>query len=341
MNKSGEEISDSSGGPLAWPSRRPWMMLAIMLVFVTLSLWRLGGARLNSSLETMLNRNDPSTQALARVMTDFASVDDLLLMASRPADVPEGSEAGIEKLRSFVHRFKEAVKQSPEAQTWCRRVTAGVDPEWEQFVERELAPAGLYYLSDDEFAALVPAFEQTGNRQADRPERNHDRRPGTSRRRDQGRLLKDPLRLREFLMSHLKALRPPLRTYPGVNELISADGRHALILIRGREGPNDLEFSTNLTRVVRTLADQNNHDGLQLAYGGSYAIAAFSSESIRLDMILNITSSLLAIQLLFWIPGLPRAVEFPVDHGAHGAGHSGGVFGGVFAFWHRRRRSTH
>ena len=114
-------------------------------------------------------------------------------------------------------------------------------------------------------------------------------------------LMRDPLRLRDFLGSfsqRLEGQRPfsvKSRTVP----FISPDGRNLLSARAGIKPPGDLEFCKILTKEVGVVANRVNGDGFELHYAGSYAIAAASATAIRSDMIASVTGSVLLLQLLF------------------------------------------
>ena len=110
--------------------------------------------------------------------------------------------------------------------------------------------------------------------------------------------LKDPLRLHEFFLSRMMSQRP-FKTYRGSDAYLSEDGRSLLIRVPGKKPPSDLDFSNDITREVERVAGDCNTDHLQLDFSGAYAIAARSQQSIRSDMIANVTGSVVLLQILF------------------------------------------
>jgi len=111
-------------------------------------------------------------------------------------------------------------------------------------------------------------------------------------------LLKDPLRLREFLIDRIAAA-VPMKTYANDAAFISPDGSAILIRIRGRNPVSDIEFSKRLTAAVTRVAEHENSDGFQIGCAGGYAIAATSATAIRADMISSVIGSCVSLQLLF------------------------------------------
>jgi hypothetical protein len=110
--------------------------------------------------------------------------------------------------------------------------------------------------------------------------------------------MRDPLRLRDFLLSRL-ANQNPIKTWSGSDAFISPDARTILIRVRGKRPPSDLDFCSAFTRQITAAATHANQDGLKLQFTGSYAIAAQSAHSIRSDMIASVIGSVLCLQVLF------------------------------------------
>ena len=113
-------------------------------------------------------------------------------------------------------------------------------------------------------------------------------------------LLKDPLRLREFLGSRLAQQgRAGFRTWQDGPEFISQDGHSILIRIAGSRPPSDLAFCKDFTAKVTTLAESIRPPDLRVEASGAYAIAAASERAIRSDLTSSVFWSIIVMQAVF------------------------------------------
>jgi predicted RND superfamily exporter protein len=224
-------------------------------------------------------------------MNNFRSVEELLILAESDSVEPE-------QLLAFARRLDDAIKADPVASKLSDGVIYRVDPQQRKFFEQVLVPAGLFYLDDAAFEAAKQRLTRENMLAQLRRNESLIAAPGPAAQALSKVLLKDPLRLHEFLLERFTAGRP-FQTYQGSDAFLSADGRALLIRIRGRRPVNDLEFAKRFTATVDAIAKRVNTDRLRVDLSGAYAIAAASERAVRRGMIGSVIGSVIGLQLLF------------------------------------------
>jgi predicted RND superfamily exporter protein len=272
-------------------TRRPLLTLAIALVLAAAALAAVTRLRIDTSLASLFDRHDPSAAALLRIMNNFRSVEELLILAESDRVEPE-------KLLAFAQRLDDAIKADPAAAAMCDGVIYRIDAQQRKFFEQVLVPAGQFYLDDAAFEAAKARLTRETMLEQFRRNESMISAPGPAADALAKVLLKDPLRLHEFLLEHVAASKP-FQTYQGSDSYLSADGKALLIRVRGGRPVNDLEFAKAFTARVGAIADRVNFDHLRLELSGAYAIAAASERAIRRDMIESVIGSVIGLQLLF------------------------------------------
>jgi predicted RND superfamily exporter protein len=285
------------GRVLGWPARRPWVVLGGAAVLCVLALF--GAMRMSpsASLGAMMGSEDPAGRALGRVLERFDSANELLVLAGVPEGVPEAQARAM--LVGFAQRLEAEVGASVEARALCKRVAWRADPEVERFFTEEVVPAGLYFLDDAQFEAFRQRLEPGEMRAQMARNEAALAAPGPAADALAKALIKDPLRLREFLLERLGAARPPIRTHPGGDEFIAPDGRSLLIRLTGARPSTDLDFAQEFASEVGRLAARANTQGLTVDLSGAYAIAAESARSIKHDMLTSDVWAVVLMQVLF------------------------------------------
>lgn len=288
---------------ITFPARQPRVTLCALGVLGLVAALAVTRLRPDPSLESMFNRNDPAAAALVRVMNDFSAADELLVLAVVPErltskEVPEAS-AG--RLVAFARRLEAAVAASPALAGAADGVAYQADPEMRRFAEQVLVPNGIFYLDEATFAEARKRLTREEMRRQVEQNAAVLAQPGPAAQALSKVLLKDPLRLHEFVMDRLTGSRGSFRTFGGGGQFVSPDGRAILVRVKGRRPPSDLEFSRQFTAAVNGAADSVNSEGLELKLSGSYAIAAASEKAIRRDMTASITSSVVFLAALFLV----------------------------------------
>ncbi len=245
----------------------------------------------------MANQNDPSAKALGRVLSHFSAVEDLLILVTLPADESQPDPA---KLTAYAQKLDEAIRADAKTNALCNDIVYQTDAQTRQYFEKVLVPSALYYIDDATLAAARHRLTQGEMRRQIAQNEAMLSAPGPAADALAKAFLKDPLRLHDFFLERLMSTRP-FKTFRGSDGYISEDGRSLLIRVPGKKPPSDLDFSNDITLEVERVARSVDSDHLQLGFSGAYAIAAKSQESIRSDMIENVTGSVIFLQILFML----------------------------------------
>ncbi len=281
-------------GAPQWPARRPLLAVGLALLVGLLAALSAGRLRPDASLQSFFAPRDPAAQALVRVLDRFPSVEKLLILVT----VPEGEGPQPQRLLAFAERFERRVKSDPHAVKLVTAVNYRADAQSREFVTKVIVPNGLFYLSDEAFAAARRRLTREGIDEQLRQDEAILAAPGPAAGALAKAILQDPLRLHEFIQGRLAAAQP-LKIYPGSDALISTDGRNLLIALTGAQPPSDLAFCRGITATVTGLANEANTDKLRLELTGAYPIAAQSERSIRGDSISSVVGSITCLALLF------------------------------------------
>ncbi|MDB5329773.1 MAG: hypothetical protein JWP03_924 [Phycisphaerales bacterium] len=284
---------------LTAPLRHPAAAIGLALACALLAAAGTSRIHAEGSLAAMFARDNRSADALVRVLDDFDTADDLLVMASLPPS-DAASAADVDRLLAFGRRLEAEVARAAETRDLTDGVFFEPDAQSKAYFEKVLVPAALFYLDDASFAAAKDRLTEPRMREQIAQDEAMMTAPGAAGAIAKG-LMKDPLRLREFvgaLTARLEAQRP-FKGREGTDAFVSPDGRNLLVRVRGKKPPGDLDFSAALTRGVAAVAERANTGGLELRYAGSYAIAAQSARAIRSDMIGSVIGSVVTLQVLF------------------------------------------
>lgn len=281
---------------LGAPARRPLATLVVAGLFTLLAMAGAARLQVHAALNAMFPRHDPAAEALTDVMDHFQTADELLVLVALP---PEANQPDPDRLTAYAERFVRAAANMPGA-ALVEAVIYRSQPDAEQFIQRELAPAGLYFLNDEQLKAARERLSPQGMRD----QLTHDQamlsQPGPAAQAVSKAMMQDPLALHDFLASFL-ATAQPMATYHNSDALISPDGRALLIRVIGRRPPTDLAYADALTDAVSTAVAQSSPAGLRVSLAGAYPIAAISQKSIRRDAIESVIGSILLLMAVFCV----------------------------------------
>jgi len=270
------------------------LLLALAAIILT------GRTRISASLQDMLGTEDPAAGALQRVLEHFPGADELLLLVTlnEPAATPQ---QGVKQLLDFGDRLSQEVSASPLTSQLCAGVSFATDPAAVEFFRREVVPAGLYYLDDVSLDAVAARLKREAMQAQFVRNEALLSTPGPAAGAVAKASLRDPLRLREFLLERVTPFRAALRTWRGGSEMVSEDGRSLLVRIAGARPPSDINFSHQLMESVAGVVGRISRGEVTVEYSGSYAIATTSERAIRTDMIISTVSAVVFMQLLFLV----------------------------------------
>ncbi|MBC7783617.1 MAG: MMPL family transporter [Burkholderiales bacterium] len=272
-------------------TRRPVLTLIVAGIITLLAIVSILRLRPETSLDAMLDPHDPATAAMGRVLRQFPVAEEMLVLVSTPDDRPVDRAALLE----FAERL--TTRLATDASDVVHAVRFRPSEQARQFVERVIAPAGLYYLNDEGLAEARRRL--TPESMAEQLRRNEAMlaAPGPAAGGLAKGILQDPLRLHELLVAQLQQLPQ----FGASDAFFSGSGRDLLIRIEGKKPPSDLAFSDTLTQRVSAITAALNEDRLTVRITGAYAIAAYNAGMIRRDAINDSASSVAALGLLFFV----------------------------------------
>lgn len=266
--------------------------MSVALLLTLAAAWSVTRLTPESRLDGLLDPDDPATAAMGRVMANFPLAEELLVLASLPAGDNDPA-----KLTDFAARLSDAL--AAEASDFVRATRWRAGDSARAFVQDVMAPAGLLYLSDAPLAAAEQRLTPEGMRAQLTRSAAMLAAPGPAAGGLAKVIVQDPLRLHEFFVDALKSAGLPAAAAGGGDAFFTADARGLLIRIEGTRPPGDLDFSAQLTDVVRRVIDRTNTNGLVIQVSGAYAIAAHNAAAIRADSIESSVVSTVALAALF------------------------------------------
>ncbi|HTW93307.1 MAG TPA: MMPL family transporter [Tepidisphaeraceae bacterium] len=249
--------------------------------------------RMDASLDAMFPEHDPAAAAMNDVLEHFSAADELLLLVTAPRPEPA-------QLLAFAQRFSHAAAQNPQAMKLIDGIVYQGQPDARQFIERQLIPAGMFYLTDRQIAEAHGILSPAAMSRRLNQDYALMSQPGPAAGGLAKALLQDPLWLHDIILPQLSASKT-FHTLDGGNALISRDGEALLIRILGKRPPTDLDYAAEITRVFNDIAEQSQPGDLQARFTGAYAIASTSAAAIRHDSISSVLSSILLLIGVFAI----------------------------------------
>src|SRR5688500_18663373 len=141
---------------LAWPTSKPVFTIIVTLLCIAAAIAGVLRLRADTSLQAMFAKDDPAARTAAHVLDEFRAAEDLLILVTILSDQisPDASQNAA-RLLSFAEQFELAALQSAQAEELTSGITYRADTDSRRFVEKVLVPAGLLYLDDVSFEALM------------------------------------------------------------------------------------------------------------------------------------------------------------------------------------------
>lgn len=280
------------------PARRPVLSLLLVGAAALASLLLVLRLQMDVSLQGMTSSSDPASVALDRIFNRYSSAEELLILATLPPELSSDPYPLLE----FAKRLQEQITLDAEASAQVSLVNYRADAQTRMIVEKVIGPAAMFYLTDEQFAEAKQRLTREGMAEQFRRNEQLIAAPGPAAGAVAKTIQLDPLRLHEFLLDRLAAMRP-LQPAAGSDSdaFLSPDARSLLIRVSGTQPPSEIEFAKKMSATLARVSESVNMDGLQLEFSGAYPIAAHSATKIRSDTILSIVSSILSLALLFGI----------------------------------------
>lgn len=301
-----------------WPARRPILAILIAVLAILASLWSASRIESVGSLEPMFDPHDPRAAAMLHIVGDFSAAESLMLLVSLPDEPgnPPATREQSARLVRYADRLASFIESERDGRAMTRSVVYRPAANMRPFFEEVVAPGGVYYLSDKQFAEFTRRLEPDSI--AHQIKRNESLMASASPAADgvARRILEDPLRLSELLYTAMQTRgsrnSAMAATFSGDQPMLSPDGRHLLISIMGIHPPSDLEFSKRFVAAMDFAVQQADPGDLLVSRTGGYAFAEHSERVIRSDMIRSTFWAMVMLQILFLI-AYRHIASFPLS----------------------------
>ncbi len=201
-----------------------------------------------------------------------------------------------------------------------RSVTFGWEDLAEQLLSEDMLSAAPLFARAPELAALSHLLTPEGIAERIRKQSASLGFPGVGEAEKW--VARDPLELRQFVIERLAALKGSFRTLPGSLQMISDDASAILVRIQGRSKSSNIPDGRRLisaTSAAFEMASRELGGGLTASFTGGYVYASESEATIRRDLTLNISWSVVLVLALFIFtlrrPGVLVAAMVPLAAG--------------------------
>ena len=275
-------------------ARRPrlWLVGALLLCLLSALL----ALRLDYRSDVTDLAPAPVRETLGRLQRLFGVHDQLLLLVTSPQP---GSD---EVLVSFATALRARLSDVAEI--------ADISFGWgEHAVALRSAPSfgsAPLFARDEDIETLEELLTPAGMRRQLEKVAAHLGVPGLG---GVDWVERDPLELRQFLLSRLQSVRRGLQFRTGSPHFLSDDGSALLVRITGTVHSSDLPRVRSLVNSVRDAAeelrrsDEERWRAIRVAETGGYALNVESELTMRADLVMNIQVSIvlvLALLTLAW-----------------------------------------
>ena len=279
---------------------RPGLTLLATLILSLVALFFALQLEPATGVQDMLADDQPAALALGEVLDHYTLVDDLIVLARVPES---GYGPDPARLIAFAERLEAELANDPMIADLRFRPSA----QAAAFVEDVVIPHGRYYLDDPQRQAFDQRLTRTAMDAQFEQNAAMVAAPGPAAGRLAKELIRDPLRLRDFITESSLGFASGGGDGSGGNEfmegvdaMVSVDGSAIMVRIAGVESANDLEFTAAFMPRIREAVNIANADSrLRIDYTGAYAIAELSASRTRSDMIRSCTGSILLLVVVF------------------------------------------
>ena len=274
--------------------RHPGKVRAGAFLLAIASLLSALGMRFHSDVTDLVP--ELTADAIRGLDEVFGATDSVYLLVRSPR---EGSD---ERLLELARNLKHRLEPDP----LIRSVSFGWSELVEKLGSKDFLERAPLFARQEERTALSRLFTPEGIAERVRKQSFQLGLPGMGEAEEW--VEKDPLELRTFFLSRLAALKGALRTRAGSPHFLSENGSAILIRIDGNVRTADIPGVQKIVRTLREAisgardelarVDEATLD-LEVGLTGGYAFAFESEASIRRDLTVNISLSVVLVLAIF------------------------------------------
>lgn len=275
-----------------------WIFLAALVLSV-IGVWLGSRLRIESDILALIPAGNAQVDAFKQAVDEFGSVSYLVVL------LEAGEGQGADELEDFADALADELTGLEDL---VDHVEYRLQPD-DDFLELFYDNA-LLFLPPDELPSIVTALSDDAIRR--RMAENRAALASPTGPFVEELLINDPLRLMPLFANRLMGSRGVLRVDLSGGYYLAVDGRSLILLIKPTQPWQDLEFDERLLTAARQaeldtrdlLREQGQSeiaDGIQVRYSGHYAIAVDEAALIREDIRFNLSVSLGAVLILYWL----------------------------------------
>ena len=274
--------------------RRPGRVLAVFALLFLLALAAMTRLRLDPDLLNLFPAEDQVLSDFRRVLEEMGTLDYHVVVI----DLPPRSE--FDDYSQFVDDVAARFSKSPHFEHVMYRI-----PDIRELID-DLIPRALLLLGPEQLPRVAAALTDEAIRERVEQNRAMLQTPQSTAMKTVVQY--DPLGILRLFLEKFGSAGEGLRIDATSGYYLSSDRTTALIIMQPRRAPQDLEFTRAVMAESEAIAAdvsaqwQKSSPDLPpptVRFTGGYAIAIDDAELIRKDIIINVTSSLVGVLLLF------------------------------------------
>jgi len=280
-------------------SRERYRVVFVMaLLAVVVAVFLGSKLKLQSDVLELIPRGNPKVDTFREALRDFGTIDYLLIL------LEAGEEQGPEELEDFADILAEKLIAREDL---VDVVEYRFQPD-ERFLELFYRNA-LLFLPYDTLPEFRDKLTDDAIRQQIRANRMSMASPAATL--TQGLILNDPLGLMPFFIQRLLGHRGALQVDLSDGYYLSMDGKSLIMLIKPTQPSQKLDFNRTLLASVREMVTETRGEmeedpgeitgAIEARFGGNYAVALEENGLILEDAKRNLSLSLVAVCVLYWL----------------------------------------
>jgi predicted RND superfamily exporter protein len=270
--------------------RHGLLVMAGALLLTILSVAGVSRLSMVANVAYMLPRHNPVVSDYLTSLERMGTLDYLVILLSSPR---------ADALTGFADRFAERMRESG----LVSEVDYTIGDSDRDYILSTYLPNIFLYLDEEEFTEVARRLEPAAVDEAVRMDRGLLLAPVSSGGADY--VTKDPLGLLSVVQDKVSPTAGGFTIDTGSGYYLSVDGRHLLMLARPVGPPQDISFDEKLFAALdsfeRDIKRDGDYDGVTVEYTGGYPIAVNDASTIKRDLIMTMTSSVIAVLLLFYL----------------------------------------
>ncbi len=238
----------------------------------------------------MLPRQNPIVSDYMTSLERMGTLDYLVILISAPKT---------NELTDFADDFAERIKKSG----LVSEVEYTITEADKDYILTSYLPNLFLYLNKNDFDEVKRKLQPKAIDEAVRIDKNILLTPVSSGSADF--VTRDPLNFLSIVQKKLFSGEGGFKINTSSGYYLSVDGTHLLMLARPVKPPQDVAFDedlfSHLDRFESDIKAEKKNSDVMVEYTGGYPIAVHDASTIKRDLIMTMTSSIISVLLLFYL----------------------------------------